>query len=56
VLRIRRPGSSFLIAANALPVRWVMSTVLVGSVLLVIFSQSWSWGERALFGRGPTQT
>ena len=61
MLAVRAPHppagiDAFLIAATALPVRWVMSPVLIGCVLLVIFSQSWSWGERALFGREPTQT
>jgi CBS-domain-containing membrane protein len=40
---------AFLIAANGLPPRWALSPVLVGCVLLVIFSWGWSWGEEVLF-------
>src|SRR5436190_9748376 len=47
MLAIRAPHppagiDAFLIAANNLPARWVLSPVVVGCLLLVIFSESWS--------------
>jgi CBS-domain-containing membrane protein len=41
---------AFLIAANGLAGRWILSPVLIGCLLLVMFSQSWLVGERAIFG------
>jgi CBS-domain-containing membrane protein len=40
---------AFLIAANGLSLRWAVSPVLVGCVLLVAFAQAWAWGEQAIF-------
>jgi CBS-domain-containing membrane protein len=56
MLAIRAPHppagiDAFLITANALSLGWVVSPVLIGSLLLVIFSQAWSMGERMIFGR-----
>jgi CBS-domain-containing membrane protein len=53
VIRAPRPPAgidAFLIAANELPGRWVVNPVIIGSVLLVAFSQCWLLGERAIFG------
>jgi CBS-domain-containing membrane protein len=55
MLAIRAPHppagiDAFLIAANGLPGRWVVSPVMIGCMLLVIFSQGWLSGERAIFG------
>ena len=41
---------AFLVAANGLSLPWVVSPVLVGCILLALFSQAWSIGERRLFG------
>jgi len=43
---------AFLIPANNLPVRWIVSPVMLGCILLVVFSQGWSLVEGALFHRG----
>jgi CBS-domain-containing membrane protein len=42
---------AFLIAANGLPLHWVMSPVMVGCLLLVAFSQSWHAAEKVIFKR-----
>jgi CBS-domain-containing membrane protein len=47
---------AFLIAGNALQMGWVISPVLTGCVLLIIFSQAWSMVERAAFGRESSRT
>jgi CBS-domain-containing membrane protein len=39
---------AFLIAANNLPLLWAINPVLIGCVLLVLFSQTWAGGERTL--------
>ena len=57
MLAIRAPHppagiDAFLITANALSLGWVVSPVLIGSLLLVLFSQAWSVGERTIFRRG----
>jgi CBS-domain-containing membrane protein len=45
---------AFLVAGNDLPLRWSLSPVLAGCVLLVAFAQSWRWGERKLLPKqGP---
>jgi CBS-domain-containing membrane protein len=40
---------AFLIAGHGLPLAWLLSPVLAGCILLVVFAQAWRWGERALF-------
>jgi len=57
MLAIRAPHppagiDAFLITANALSLGWVVSPVLIGSLLLVLFSQAWSVGERTIFRGG----
>jgi CBS-domain-containing membrane protein len=57
MLAIRAPHppagiDAFLITANALSLGWVVSPVLIGSLLLVLFSRAWSVGERTLFRGG----
>jgi CBS-domain-containing membrane protein len=42
---------AFLIAANGLTLRWVVSPVMVGCVLLVAFSQGWRATETVIFKR-----
>jgi CBS-domain-containing membrane protein len=39
---------AFLVAGNDLPLRWSLSPVLAGCILLVAFAQAWRWGERVL--------
>jgi CBS-domain-containing membrane protein len=56
MLTVRAPHppagiDAFLIAENGLPLRWVLSPVLIGCVLLVAFSQFWHAGEKAIFKR-----
>jgi hypothetical protein len=56
MLAIRAPHppagiDAFLIAAHGLPVTWIVSPVMTGSALLVLFSQAWTMGERAMFQR-----
>jgi CBS-domain-containing membrane protein len=56
MLTIRAPHppagiDAFLIAANNLRWRWAVSPVMIGCVLLVVFSQGWLLGERAIFGK-----
>lgn len=56
MLAIRAPHppagiDAFLIAAHGLPVGWIVSPVMTGSALLVLFSQAWTMGERAMFQR-----
>jgi CBS-domain-containing membrane protein len=45
---------AFLIAANGLPLRWALSPVLLGCLLLVAFAHVWSRGEQAIFAHGPS--
>jgi len=45
---------AFLIAANGLSLRWAVSPVLIGCVLLVAFAWGWGWGEQAIFPRRDT--
>jgi hypothetical protein len=42
---------AFLIAVHGLPLRWSLSPVLAGCMLLVAFSQAWRWGERTLLAK-----
>lgn len=42
---------AFLIAANGLTLRWVVSPVMVGCLLLVAFSQGWRAAETVIFRR-----
>jgi hypothetical protein len=42
---------AFLIAANGLTLRWVVSPVMIGCVLLVAFSQGWRAAETVIFRR-----
>jgi CBS-domain-containing membrane protein len=46
---------AFLIAANGLPLRWVLSPVLVGCILLVAFARGWSRGEEVIFAKRETR-
>jgi CBS-domain-containing membrane protein len=39
---------AFLVAGNDLPLRWSLSPVLAGCILLVAFAQAWRRGERVL--------
>jgi CBS-domain-containing membrane protein len=39
---------AFLIAGHDLPLKWSLSPVLAGCILLVAFAQAWRWGERVL--------
>jgi CBS-domain-containing membrane protein len=43
---------AFLIALNGLSLRWILSPVLAGCILLVLYAQLWRWGERTMF-RSP---
>lgn len=57
-LRAPHPPSgidAFVIAAHDLPARWIVNPVLVGCLLLVVFSQAWTYGERAIFGPDSRQ-
>jgi CBS-domain-containing membrane protein len=40
---------AFLITVDGLDARWVVNPVLIGCLLLVIFSRGWRWGEQAIF-------
>jgi CBS-domain-containing membrane protein len=42
---------AYLIAANDLPLRWALSPVLAGCLLLVAFAWGWSRAERAIFAK-----
>lgn len=51
VLRAMHPPAgidAFLIAGWGLPASWLLSPVLIGAVLLALFSRLWSMGERRL--------
>jgi len=39
---------AFLIAGWGLPASWLLSPVLIGALLLALFSRLWSMGERRL--------
>jgi hypothetical protein len=54
VLRAPHPPAgidAFLIAAHGLPLHWALNPVLVGCVLLVVFSRAWFAAEQALTRR-----
>jgi CBS-domain-containing membrane protein len=58
VIRAPHPPAgidAFLIPANNLPLGWIVSPVMIGSILLVVFSQGWSLGERAIFRHGKLE-
>lgn len=39
---------AYLIALNGLPAVWVLSPVLTGAAILVVYSQIWQWLEKQL--------
>jgi CBS-domain-containing membrane protein len=43
--------NAYLIAANDLPLRWALSPVLAGCLLLAAFAWGWSRAERAIFSK-----
>jgi CBS-domain-containing membrane protein len=55
VIRAPHPPAgidAFLIPANNLPIHWIVSPVMLGSILLVGFSQGWALVEGTIFRRG----